>query len=65
MEWGSQIWVKKLDVQKVEPRAYEAVFVGYDDKSKEYRVYWPSRQHVSIERDVYFNKNEALLPETV
>jgi hypothetical protein len=42
LEWGSRIWVKKLDVQKLEPRALEAVFVGYDDESKGYRVYWPS-----------------------
>ena len=38
--------------------------MGYDDKSNGYRAYWPSRRHVSIERDVYFNKNKALLPDT-
>jgi hypothetical protein len=38
--------------------------VGYNNKSKGYRVYWPFRRHISIERDVYFNKNEALLPDT-
>ena len=27
-------------------------------------MYWPSRQHVSIERDVHFNKSKALLPDT-
>ena len=64
LEWGSWIWVKKLNIRKLEPRALEAVFVGYDDESKGYRVYWPSKRHVSIERDVYFNKNEALLPDT-
>jgi hypothetical protein len=35
--------VKKLDVQKLEPQALEAVFVGYDNESKGYRVYWPSK----------------------
>jgi len=64
LEWGSRIWVKKLDVQKLEPRAFEAVFVGYDDESKGYRVFWSSKQHVSIERDIYFDKNEAFLPDT-
>ena len=64
MEWGSQIWVKRLDVQKLEPWALEVIFVGYDDESKGYRVYWPSKRHVSIKRDVYFNKNEAFLPDT-
>ena len=64
LEWGSRIWVKKLDVRKLEPWALEAVFVGYDDESKGYRAYWPSKRHVSIEGDVYFNKNDALLPDT-
>src|ERR1700678_762810 len=54
---------KKLDVQKLESRAFEAVFVGYDDKSKGYTVFWLSKRHVSIERDVYFDKNEAFLPD--
>ena len=64
VEWGSKIWAKRLDVQKLEPQALEAIFVGYDNKSKGCRVYWPSRRHVSIKRDVYFNRNEALLPDT-
>ena len=58
LEWGSRIWVKRLDVQKLEPWALEAVFVGYDDKLKGYRVYWPSKRHVSIERDVYLTKTK-------
>ena len=57
--------MKRLGVQKLEPRAFEAVFVvGYDDELKGYRVYWQPKRHVSIERDVYFNKKEALLPDT-
>ena len=43
MEWGSKIWVKRLDVQKLEPQALEAIFMGYDNKSKGFKVYWPSR----------------------
>ena len=64
LEWGSWIWVKKLDVKKLEPWAFEANFVGYNNELKGYKMYWPSRQHISIERDVYFNKNEALLSDT-
>ena len=65
MEWGSKIWVKRLDMQKLEPWALEAIFVGYNNESKGFRVYWPSRCHISAERDVYFNKNKALLPDTI
>jgi hypothetical protein len=65
IEWGSRVWVKVLGVKKLEPRAVEGVFVGYDDESKGYRIYWPGKRIVSIERDVYYNKNDALLPESV
>jgi len=44
IEWRSKVWVKRLDVhwQKLEPRAFEAVFMGYNDELKGYRVYWQS-----------------------
>lgn len=54
------MWVKCLDVGKLEPRAEEGRFVGIDSESKGYRVYWPGKNRVSIERDAYFNEKEAL-----
>ena len=36
LEWGKPIWVKDLHAQKLDPRAKEGKFVGYDDKSKGY-----------------------------
>ena len=61
--WGCTIWVKRLDVGKLKPRAEECRFVGIDSESKGYRVYWPGKNRVGIERDVYFNENDALEPE--
>jgi hypothetical protein len=63
--WGCKAWVKRLDVGKLEPRAVECRFVGIDTESKGYRIYWPGKNRVGIERDVYFNENEALEPEEV
>jgi len=51
-EWGTPVWVKTLKAGKLEPRAAEGRFVGYDGESTGYRVYWPSKRSVSIERDV-------------
>jgi hypothetical protein len=65
LEWGSKVWVKKLNAQKLQPQALEAIFVGMDDKSKGYRIYWPTHRKISIERDVYPDKSMALTPETV
>ena len=31
-----------------------------DSESKGFRVYWPGKDRVGIERDVYFNENDAL-----
>jgi hypothetical protein len=63
--WGCDIWVKRLDVGKLEPRAVKCRFIGIDAESKGYRVYWPENNRVGIERDVYFNENEVLDPEEV
>ena len=65
LEWGSKVWVKKLSARKLQPQALEAIFVGIDDESKGYRIYWPTHRKVSVERDVYADKSEALAPETV
>ncbi|OAX33268.1 hypothetical protein K503DRAFT_673760, partial [Rhizopogon vinicolor AM-OR11-026] len=40
-EFGTQIYVHMKDAGKLEARAEEACFVGIDEESKGYRVYWP------------------------
>jgi hypothetical protein len=62
-EWGAIVWIKRLDAGKLDPRAEEARFVGYDDESKGFRIYWPKKRKVSVERDMYFDKNRALEPD--
>jgi hypothetical protein len=39
--------------------------VGIDTESKGFRVYWPGKNRVSIERDVYCNENDALANDEV
>src|ERR1700678_160214 len=63
--WGCKAWVKRVKVGKLEPRADECRFVGVDTESKGFRIYWPGKNRVSIERDVYFNEQEALEPDEV
>lgn len=62
-EWGATVWIKRLDAGKLEPRAEQAHFVGYDDKSKGFQIYWPNKRKVSIEWDMYFDKDQALQPD--
>ncbi|KDQ27171.1 hypothetical protein PLEOSDRAFT_1106055 [Pleurotus ostreatus PC15] len=62
MEWGRKVFVCILDAGKLQPRAEEGRFIGFDWESKGVRIFWPKKQSVSIERDVYINKDEALVP---
>ena len=47
-EWGSMVWVKKLDTKKLDKKAEKGHFVGFDEESKGYHVYWPQKKKVSI-----------------
>jgi hypothetical protein len=53
-EFGGKIFVHLPNAGKLELRAEEAVFVGVDLESKAYRVYWPGKRWVSVERNVSF-----------
>jgi len=59
-EFGTMAWVWMLDVGKLEPRAVEGCFVGFDDEAEGYRVYWPQKKSVTVKCNVYFNRDEAL-----
>ena len=39
--------------------------MGIDSESKGFRVYWPGKNRVSIERDIYFDENDALTNDEV
>ena len=65
LEWGTQIWVKNLQARKLGPQAKEGCFVGYNDESKGYHVYWPGKNRVSVERNVYIDKKAILEPGVV
>ncbi len=60
--WGCRCWVRVKAPEKLGEHAVEACFVGIDTEAKGWRIYWPGKRRVSIERDVYFNK-EDLTPE--
>jgi Reverse transcriptase (RNA-dependent DNA polymerase) len=59
-EWGSTAWVKKSKPSKLDSKVKKGNFVGFDEESKGYRIYWPEKKKVTIKRDVYFNKDEVL-----
>ena len=64
-EWGATAWVKKTKPGKLDSQVEKGYFVGFDSESKGMRIYWPGKRSVTIERDVYFDKNKAMEPEEV
>jgi hypothetical protein len=53
--FGTECWVKVVGAKKLDRRARKAHFVGYDDESTGFRVYFPDKRSIGIEREVVFN----------
>ena len=60
-EFGAAAYIKSLDAGKLDPRAQKGRFVGYDLDSKGYRIYWPTKRTITVERDVTFNHEDFRL----
>jgi hypothetical protein len=58
-EFGAAAYVKDLTAGKLDARAKVGRFVGYDSESKGFRIYWPEKRSVSVERNVVFNENDV------
>ena len=53
-EFGALVYVL-VEAGKLDPRGVEARFVGYDKERKGYRIYWPSKRIVTVERNLKFH----------
>jgi Integrase core domain len=54
-KWGQRIWVYNEQGSKLDACAVECCWVGYNwDSTHTYRVYWPNKHRVSIERNIKF-----------
>jgi len=60
LAFGAVVWVKVKDAGKLDPQAIDGYFVGYDEESKGYRLYFPRRRQIAVERDVYFDKEAVI-----
>ena len=53
--WGCKVWVHGDTGSKLDARAHEGRWLGFDIDSWAHRIYWPqSITTVSVERNVYF-----------
>jgi transposase InsO family protein len=54
-EWGQKVWVHQGSASKLDRRAAEVRWVGFDsDSTHAHRVYWQGKNRVSVEHDVRF-----------
>lgn len=53
--FGTPAYVKLVKASKLEYRAVAGYFVGMDSDSRGYRIYFPEKRRVSVEREVRFN----------
>ncbi len=56
--WGTRVWVHTTGGSKLDGRAKEGRWVGFDEESKGHRIYWEGKRTVTVERSVRF------VPET-
>ena len=57
-EFGAVAYIKDLTAGKLNARARKGHFIGYDSKSKGYRIYWPDKQSITVEQNVVFNQSD-------
>lgn len=55
-EWGCAVWVHTKENSKLDARAVEGRWVGFDDQSNGSRIYWPGKNRVSVERSLTFTE---------
>jgi hypothetical protein len=58
-EWGEKVWVRTESGDKLGGRVSEGRWMGIDDRSKGYRIYWPERQTVTVERNVHLDNTQS------
>ena len=55
-EWGCVAWVHTKKNSKLDGRATEGRWVGFDEQSKGHRIFWPDKRSVTVEHSVVFTE---------
>jgi hypothetical protein len=53
------IHIPKDKRKKLEPSGKKGIFVGYNESSKAYIIYFPEKHKIEVNKDVTFNENMA------
>jgi len=59
------VYIEKQFRKKFDPKVKKALFVGYQNDSRNYRVYDPTTRKIFVSKNVYFNEDSHLqIPDT-
>jgi hypothetical protein len=56
--WGTKVWVHDPSGGKLDPRAREGRWIGFDAETGAHRVYFADRRSIAVERNVSFQKQK-------
>ena len=58
--WGTTVWVHDANGTKLDARAHEGRWLGFDTESHAHRVYFAATRNVTTERNIYFSTAQQL-----
>ena len=58
--WGCTVLVHDADGSKLDVRAREGRWLGFDVDARAHRIFWPGPGNVTVERNVYFGTSAQL-----
>ena len=58
--WGCPVWVHSAGGSKLDVRARQARWLGFDADTRAHRIFWPGTGKVAVERNVYFGSSAQL-----
>jgi hypothetical protein len=58
-EWGEKVWVRTEKGDKLGGCVTEGHWLGIDERSKGFRIYWPNKQTVSVKWNVHLDKRNT------
>ena len=64
-EFRAAAYVKGLKAGKLDLQAIVGCFVGYNLESKGYRIYWPTKRTITVERNVVINDNDVTSADNI
>ena len=58
--FGCTAYITKIPTSKLEERVIEGKWIGLDPESNGHRIYWSTRNSITVERDIVFSQTDKI-----